>query len=53
MFEANIIGGSSIINNSETIELKWFAKTELPILFNNQHNDILNDYLTGKKGFFR
>ena len=53
MFEANIIGGSSIINNSETIELKWFAKTELPILFNDQHNDILNDYLTGKKGFFR
>lgn len=53
MFIAKTVGGSLIVENDETMELKYFDLNNVPELFNQQHNDILNDVIQGNIGVFR
>jgi len=48
VFLCSIVGGEMNANNSETDELRFFPKEQIPNLFNKQHNDILQDFLSGK-----
>lgn len=52
-FLCSIVNGALNPNNSETLELRFFHRDEIPPLFNTQHQDMLNDYLSNKIGFYR
>jgi len=53
IFICSIVGGSLNPDNSETEDLRFFHKYEIPVLFNNQHNDILHDFWSGKINIWR
>jgi 8-oxo-dGTP pyrophosphatase MutT (NUDIX family) len=53
LFSCKILGNSDDYDNSETVEMKFFARNNLPKLFNQQHTDGLNDYLAGNYGSYR
>ena len=53
IFTAHVIGGSAIHQNEETIELRYFDIDKAPKLFNQQHQDLLNDLIAKKVNVFR
>lgn len=53
VFIASVKGKVGEIDSLETVEMRWFDKNDIPVLFNEQHRDGLADYLTGKRGFYR
>lgn len=53
VFKANIIGGKLIEHNDETLELKYFEINNLPPMFCKQHQDVLNDLISGKEFVYR
>lgn len=53
VFRANIVGGDLIDSNEETKELRYFSLDEMPVLFNKQHQDMLDDLKSGKEYIFR
>lgn len=48
-FLGKIISGNLSIDDSETLELRYFGKDEMPQLVNKQHMDMFNDLFSGKK----
>ncbi len=52
-FKGTIIGGVMSIDKNETFDLKFFSKNNIPKLFVQQHEDILNDYFENRTGVFR
>lgn len=47
------VGGKLFADGKETKELAYFDKESIPELFNEQHTDILHDYLSGASGVCR
>ena len=52
-FLCSVIGGELNSDNSETKELRFFHRDNVPRLFNKQHNDVLEDLLANKIGVYR
>ncbi|QHQ62533.1 NUDIX domain-containing protein [Anaerocolumna sedimenticola] len=52
-FKGTIIGGVMSIDKNKTFDLKFFSKNNIPKLFVQQHEDILNDYFENRTGVFR
>ena len=53
VFYAHIIGGELILENEESMELRFFDLNHLPKIFCKQHEDIIFDAIKGKKGVYR
>lgn len=53
LFRAKTVGGNLIDNNNETMELKYFSLDDLPPMFCKQHQDILDDLISGKEFVYR
>lgn len=53
LFKAKIIGGELIEQNDETLELKFFELNHIPPLFCEQHQDALDDIISGREYVYR
>ena len=53
MFIFKLVEGNLSIENSETLDLGFFSKTNLPEIANQQHKDTIKDYFSGELGFYR
>ena len=53
MFIFKLVEGNLSIENSETLDLRFFSKTNLPEIANQQHRDAIKDYFSGELGFYR
>lgn len=53
LFKAKIIGGELIDKNDETLELKFFDLDKIPPLFCKQHQDALDDIISGREYVYR
>ncbi len=53
LFAAHAVGGELYCDRIETAELGWFTKDTLPEIYCQQHIDMINDFFTGKTGFYR
>lgn len=53
LFKAKIIGGELIEQNDETLELKFFELNHIPPLFCKQHQDALDDIISGREYVYR
>lgn len=52
-FECSVVGGSPGIDREETFDLAFFDPHNAPELFNQQHRDMLADYIRQRRGVFR
>ncbi|KEK24181.1 NUDIX hydrolase [Bacillus gaemokensis] len=52
-FRCFITGGSKKIDGEETLDLKFFPLNQMPVLFNKQHQDCLQDILEKRTAVFR
>ncbi|MBY0597933.1 NUDIX hydrolase [Bacillus bingmayongensis] len=52
-FKCSILGGSKKIDGEETLDLKFFPLDQMPVLFNEQHRDCLEDILEGRTAVYR
>lgn len=48
-----MIGGSEIHQNEETMELRYFDIEKAPKLFNQQHQDLLDDLIAKNVNVFK
>lgn len=53
MFIFETIESSISIHNAETLDLRFFSRDNLPEIANQQHEDAIRDYFSGKTGFYR
>ena len=53
IFTAHVVGGSEIYQNEETMELRYFDIDKTPKLFNQQHQDLLDDLINKKTNVFK
>lgn len=53
LFKVDIMGGGLTVDKKETLDLRYFAKDELPEIYCEQHRDMVADFFTGKTGFYR
>jgi mutator protein MutT len=53
MFKGSVVGGELFVDGKETFELAFFALDDVPDLFNEQHNDILDDLRNQRSGVYR
>lgn len=53
IFKAKITGGELIDQNDETLELKFFDLSDVPPMFCKQHQNILDDVLSGKENIYK
>ncbi|ALQ67670.1 NUDIX hydrolase [Bacillus thuringiensis] len=52
-FSCSITGGEKKIDSDETLDLKFFPLNKMPPLFNQQHEDCLQDLLEKRVGMYR
>ncbi len=52
-FHATPIGGNLKIDNKETFGLEFFNPRQAPPLFNQQHQDTMNDFIAQKQAVYR
>lgn len=52
-FVCSIIGGELRIDHDETLDLQFFLPVDAPLLFNQQSQDALADFVQGKRGICR
>ncbi|TCW55158.1 ADP-ribose pyrophosphatase YjhB (NUDIX family) [Bacillus thuringiensis] len=52
-FSFSITGGEKKIDGDETLDLKFFPLNKMPPLFNQQHEDCLQDLLEKRVGVYR
>lgn len=52
-FVCSIVGGDLQSDHHETLDLRFFALQDAPVLFNQQSRDALADFLGGKRGIYR
>ncbi|MDP5273650.1 NUDIX domain-containing protein [Chengkuizengella axinellae] len=52
-FKCSIKGGELVVDQKETLELKFIRPEHAPALVNQQHEDGLKDYLSGQKSVIR
>ena len=53
LFQCSVTGGSLNVDQEETFDLAFFDPHKAPELFNQQHRDILSDYISQRRGVFR
>jgi len=53
VFQGRIIGGELSIDEKETFDFVFYSLDEVPALFNEQHNDILDDIRNNRIGVYR
>lgn len=53
LFDGSIIGGSISLDNQETFDLRFFKSNDIPMLFNQQHKDMVVDYFERKVGVYK
>ncbi|AEB30873.1 putative NTP pyrophosphohydrolase [Carnobacterium sp. 17-4] len=53
MFIFKLVEGNLSLENSETLDLGFFSRTNLPEIANQQHRDAIKDYFSGDLGFYR
>lgn len=53
LFKAKVIGGKIIDSNEETLELKYFELSNAPQVFCKQHQDALEDVISGREYVYR
>lgn len=53
LFKAKIIGGTPIVANRETNGIGYFDLSDPPKMFCRQHQDILDDLISGKEFVYR
>ena len=53
VFKGSITGGELFVDGKETFDLAFFKLDEVPVLFNDQHNDILDDLRNGRSCIYR
>lgn len=53
MFIFEAIEGSLSIDNTETLDLRFFSRDNLPEIANQQHEDAIRDYFTEEIGYYR
>ena len=52
-FTGRVIGGELYVDGKETFDLKFCEIDQVPILFNSQHNDMLDDIRNQRMGVYR
>lgn len=52
-FRMSIVGGELHSDMEETFDLKWFDLEDAPKLFDDTHQDLLQDILNGRSGVYR
>jgi len=52
-FRCSVVGGDLNVDREETFDLAFFDPGDAPELFNQQHRDMLADYVAQKRGVFR
>jgi len=53
LFKGTVTNGFLSIDNSETFDLQYFAKDNIPKLFVQQHVDMINDFFEDRRCVFR
>lgn len=53
LFRAKIVGGTPVRSNSETKEIGYFDLSHPPKMFCKQHQDILEDLISGREYVYR
>lgn len=53
LFKCTALNGELTIDNKETFDLKYFDLDNIPELFNQQHKDMISDFIQNKSGVFR
>jgi mutator protein MutT len=53
LFKCTAFDGELAIDNKETFDLRFFDINDSPALFNQQHKDMLNDFMQNKTGVYR
>lgn len=53
IFTARAVGGELYCDLKETAEIGYFGRDELPEIYCRQHEDIVSDYFSGRRGVFR
>lgn len=52
-FHCSIIGGELSVDQQETFDLTFFDPKDAPRLFTQDHRDLLQDVISGRRGVFR
>lgn len=52
-FKGRPEGGNLVVDNKETLELKFFKLDDCPSLVNQQHEDCLKDLVENKRGIYK
>ncbi|MEM8861462.1 MAG: NUDIX domain-containing protein [Chloroflexota bacterium] len=52
-FKGHIVGGNLAVDHKETHDLRYFAPDQLPKIFNQQMQDIMNDILADRSNVYR
>ncbi|MCP4536381.1 MAG: NUDIX hydrolase [Chloroflexi bacterium] len=52
-FQCSVLDGNLSMDRKETFDLTFFDPHDAPRLFNQQHRDMLADYVEQKRGVFR
>ncbi|MCU4987947.1 NUDIX hydrolase [Bacillus cereus] len=52
-FSCSITGGEKKVDGDETLDLKFFPLNKMPPLFNQQHEDCLQDLIEKRVGMYR
>lgn len=53
VFACTIVGGELRADNVETLDLQFFDPSDLPRLYNQQHQDALADFVANRRGIAR
>jgi|WetSurMetagenome_2_1015567.scaffolds.fasta_scaffold364890_2 mutator protein MutT len=53
IFKGRVVRGEFNVDGKETFDLAFFELDEVPVLFNSQHNDILDDIRNNRIGVYR
>jgi 8-oxo-dGTP pyrophosphatase MutT (NUDIX family) len=52
-FQCSVVGGNLNVDREETFDLAFFDPHNAPEPFNQQHRDMLSDYMSQRRGVFR
>lgn len=53
LFKCSVLDGTLTIDYEETFDLQFFGTYDIPELFNQQHKDMINDFMQNRTGVFR
>ena len=53
IFKGSVVAGELVVDGKETFDLAFFELDNVPVLFNDQHNDILDDLRNDRSCVYR